>query len=94
MAMESDGIDIDRYVPFKTMAHIESFCSDDDGMLSRRKHALLRRIRSGANTKDLSKFNGSLCRILYDPDFMVHHKWPVKKYANAKNTYIFNYIHR
>lgn len=81
MAMETEGIDIDRYVPFKSLAGIESFCSDDDGMLARRKHALLRRIQCGVNTKDLSKFNGSLCRILFDPDFMIQHKWPCKKYV-------------
>lgn len=77
--MESEGIDIDRYIPFKTIASIESFCGDDDGMLNRRKHALLRRIQAGANTKDMSKFIGSLCRILFDPDFVIQHKWPVKK---------------
>lgn len=72
-------MDIDRYLPFKTLASIDSFCSNDDGMLSRRKHGLLRRIQGGMNTADMSKFIGSLCRILFDPDFIVHHKWAVKK---------------
>lgn len=79
MALESDDIDIDRYIPFRSIASMESFSSNDDGLLSRRKYALMKRIQSGANTKDVSKFNGSLCRILFDPDFMVHHKWPLKK---------------
>lgn len=77
--MESEGIDIDCYLPFRSVANIESFCSDDDGMLSRRKHALLRRIQAGTNTVDISKFNASLCRILFDEDFIIDHKWPVKK---------------
>ena len=79
MAMESEGIDIDRYLPFRSVANIKSFCLDDDGLLSRRKHALLRRIQSACNTQDLSKFNASLCRVLFDADFIVEHKWPVKK---------------
>ena len=79
MAMESEGIDIDRYIPFKTVANIEAFCSNDDGMLCRRKHALLRRIQSGVITQDVPKFIGSLCRILFDPDFIITHKWPLKK---------------
>lgn len=79
MAMQSDGIDIDSYIPFRSVASIESFTSDDDGLLSRRKHALLRRIQAGSNTTDISKFNASLCRILFDPDFIIDHKWPSKK---------------
>ena len=79
VAMGPDSMDLDRYIPFKSVATIESFCSDDDGKLTRRKHALLRRIKAGVNTTDMSKFIGSLCRILFDPEFIVHHKWPVKK---------------
>ena len=79
MAMGPEAIDIGRYIPFKSLASIESFCSDDDGMLSRRKHTLLRRIQAGVNTTDVSKFIGSLSRIVFDPDFVIHHKWPVKK---------------
>lgn len=79
MAMSPEAIDIDRYLPFKTIASIESFCSDDDGKLNCRKHALLRRIQSVADCKDVSKFNGSLCRLLFDCDFIINHKWPVKK---------------
>ena len=79
MALVPEAIDIDRYIPFRSVASIESFCSDDDGMLPRRKHALLRRIQAGANTKDVSKFVGSLCRILFDPDFIISHKWQVKR---------------
>ena len=84
--MESECIDIDRYLPFKSVANIESFCSNDDGMLSRRKHALLRRIQSGANIKDVPKFIGSICRIIFDPDFIIEHKWPLKKLVFFKNT--------
>ena len=79
MAMGPEDMDIDRYIPFKSVASIESFCSDDDGMLSRRKHGLIRRIQAGMNTNDISKFIGSLCRIIFDPEFIIHHKWPVKK---------------
>ena len=94
MAMRPEAMDIDRYVPFKSLANIESFCSDDDGMLDRRKHGLLRRIRAGVNTTDMAKFIGSLSRILFDPDFIIHHKWPVKKYTYKYSTikYIYIYI--
>lgn len=77
--MAPEAIDIDRYLPFKTIASIESFCSDDDGNLSQRKYALMRRIQSVIKTQDMSKFIGSLCRIVFDPDFIILHKWPVKK---------------
>ena len=77
--MGPEAMDMDQYLPFKSLASIESFCSDDDGMLNRRKHGLLRRIQAGVNTKDMAKFIGSLCRILFDPDFIINHKWPVKK---------------
>lgn len=77
--MGPETLDLDRYLPFKSIANIEAFCNDDDGMLHKRKYALLRRIKSGMNIQDISKFNGSLYRILFDADFMIHHKWPVKK---------------
>ena len=79
--MGSEALDMDQYLPFKSVAGIESFCSNDDGLLHRRKHGLIRRIKSAANTQDISKFNGSLYRILFDPDFVILHKWPVKKYV-------------
>ena len=85
--MGPEDLNIDRYIPFKTVANIEAFCSDDDGKLHSRKHALLRRIQNGANTKDLSKFNGSLYRILFDPDFVIQHKWPVKKWVISLQKY-------
>lgn len=79
MAVRPEAMDLDRYIPFKSVASIKAFCSDDDGMLNRRKLSLLRRIRGGVNTKDMSKYIGSLARILFDSDFMINHKWPVKK---------------
>lgn len=85
IAMGPEAFDIDQYLPFKSIASIESFCSNDDGMLYRRKHGLLRRIKAAANTQDVSKFNGSVCRILFDPDFLITHKWPVKKLVDNIN---------
>lgn len=79
MSIGPELIDIDRYIPFKSVASINAFCSDDDGMLARRKHSLIRRIQSGINTTDSTKFIGSLCRVVFDPDFMITHKWPIKK---------------
>ena len=86
MAMAPEAMDIDRYLPFKSIASIESFCSDDDGLLCRRKHGLLRRIQSGVITKDNSKFIASLSRLLFDADFVIEHKWPVKKLVVIQKT--------
>ena len=91
--MAPEAMDIDRYLPFKSIASIESFCSDDDGLLCRRKHGLLRRIQSGVITKDASKFIASFSRLLFDPDFVIQHKWPVKKLVTYQNYPIYHSIY-
>lgn len=77
--IDADLIDIDRYLPFSSVEKILSFCSDDDGLLSKRKHALLKKVRAATDTSSYRSFVASLTNILFTKAFVIEHKWPVKE---------------
>lgn len=76
---ESDVIDIDKYVPFKSIPEIEAFCSNEDGMLSYRRSALQKRIFGAADTENPTKFTTTVCDALFQGDIIGTCKWPFKK---------------
>ena len=76
---ESDVINIDHYVPFKTVEQIASFCSNDDGLLHYRRAALQKRIFAAGDTSNPTKFNSSVCEALFQGEIIGTCKWPFKK---------------
>ena len=78
--METDSFDLDKFVPFKSVADILSFISPDDGMLLKKKEALTKRIFAVCDTSSMTNFVSSVCGALFQPQFVRPHKWPTQKY--------------
>ena len=76
---ESDVVNIDKYLPFKTFKEIEDFCSNDDGMLNNRRSSLQKRIFSVGNTKNMKTFLVTVCDALFTNGILSVYKWPLKK---------------
>lgn len=76
---KSDVVNIDNYLPFKTVQEIQAFCSNDDFMLQYRRDALQKRIYAAANTKDMKTFLCSICDVMFTHDLLGVYKWPLKK---------------
>lgn len=76
---ESDVIDIEKYIPFKTIAEISDFCSNEDGMLSYRRMALQKRIFGASDKSTQARFVTSVCDALFSGDIIGTCKWPFKK---------------
>lgn len=77
--METDSFDIDRYLPFKSVQDVESFCDPDDGMLTKKKDALTKRIFAACDVSSSTNFVSSVATVLFDTEFIRTHKWPTKK---------------
>ena len=80
LAVDHKVLDIDAYLPFKTVAGIEEFCSPADGLLDLKKAAFRKRIYAASNKKDLSAFAPSIIDAFFDGSPLLGtHKWPYKK---------------
>ena len=75
----SDVVNIDHHVPFKTVNEISKFCSDEDGMLHYRRSALQKRIYGATDTSTPTKFTTTLCEALFKGNIIGTCKWPFKK---------------
>lgn len=87
--IDSDLIDIQKFLPFKSVDKILAFCSDEDGLLAKRKHALLKKIKAVSDTSSWRNFVGSVTNALFDKKFVIAHKWPVKEYVSINNVFIY-----
>ena len=76
---KSDVVNIDDYLPFKTVEEINAFCSNSDNMLQYRRAALQKRIFAAGNTKDMKTFLSSICEVIFSTDILGVYKWPLKK---------------
>ena len=56
-----------------------AFCSDDDGLLAKRKQSLLNKLKAACNTEDSAKFVKSVIHAVFDKKFISSHRWPIKK---------------
>lgn len=78
-ALESDGVDIDHYLPIKSDEEAMRFCSNDDGILDQRKKALVRRLYGAGDVTSLSNFVSSVADVFFDVNYRVSHRWPSKQ---------------
>ena len=78
-SMETDSFDVDRFIPFKCVTDIETFCSPDDGMILKKKEALAKQIYAVCDTSSLTNFVATVCNALFTQDFLRTHKWPTQK---------------
>ena len=77
---ESDVVNIEEYLPFKSVEEIAAFCSNEDGMLSYRRAALQKRIYGACDTSNPTKFTTSICDALFSGNIIGTCKWPFKRY--------------
>lgn len=80
LSVDHKVIDIDQYLPFKTVQDILSFCSPDDGLLQLKKAAFRRRLYASAKMSDVSVFAPSIVDAFFEGSPLLgSHKWPYKK---------------
>ena len=77
--METDSLDIDKYVPFRSLNDVAAFCDTEDGMLLKKKDALAKRIFAASDTSSLTNFVSTVSSAIFDPEFVKTHKWPSQK---------------
>ena len=78
--MDHKVIDLDSYLPFKTVADIEKFCSNADGFLDLKKAAFRKRIYAAGKKENLAVFAPSIMDAFFEGSPLLGtHKWPYKK---------------
>lgn len=77
--IDSDSLDIDKYLPIKSSAEAELFCQNHDGLLDLRKRAVMRRVYAASDTSSMTSFVASVCEIFFHETFQVSHRWPAKQ---------------
>ena len=76
VAMDADGVDIGEFLPFSSNAKIRLFMCNEDGKYAKRKLALYKHIFGAVDLKSNQAFRDSFCRILFDRQYVAHHRWP------------------
>ena len=76
VAMDADGVDIGEYIPFTNNAKVRQFMSNEDGNFNKRKLALYKHVFGAVDLKSHQSFRDSICRILFDRQYVAHHRWP------------------
>lgn len=80
LTVDHKVIDIDSYLPFKTVSDILHFCSPADGLLDLKKAALRKRIFAKGKIDDVSSFAPSIVDAFFEGSPLLGtHKWPFKK---------------
>lgn len=80
LAVDHKVIDIDNYIPFKTVEDILKFCSPDDGLLELKKAAFRKRVYASGKLWDIGAFAPSIIDAFFeDSPLLGTHKWPYKK---------------
>lgn len=77
--MDHKVVDIDSYIPFKTVDDIITFCWDD-GALDLRKAAFRKRVYASAKLDNIGVFAPSIVDAFFEGSPLLGtHKWPHKK---------------
>lgn len=81
LSVDYKVINIDSYIPFKTVTDILSFCSADDPLSDLKKAAFRRRLYAASANKDsISSFVPAIVEAFFDGSPLLGtHKWPYKK---------------
>ena len=80
LAVDHKVIDIDSYIPFKTVEEINNFCSAEDGLLEVKKAAFRKRIYASAKLDSVASFAPSIIDAFFEGSPLLGtHKWPYKK---------------
>lgn len=78
-SLDSDPIDIDKYLPIKSSDEAEAFCSNEDGLLDQRKKALCRRVYAATDISGMAASVASITDIFFHENYQISHRWPSKK---------------
>ena len=81
LTVDHKVIDIDSYLPFKTVDEILHFCSVEDGLFELKKAAFRHRIyASGGRMADVSSFASAIIDAFFEGSPLLGtRKWPYKK---------------
>lgn len=80
LSVDHKVVDIDAYIPFKTIDDILHFCSKDDGLLDLKKAAFRRRIFACGKKDSVAVFAPSIIDQFFEGSPLLGtHKWPYKK---------------
>ena len=82
VSMNSEIIDIGSSLPFDRAAQMAKFASDDDGLLDKRKEALVRRIYSSCDLSSVPALKDSLCINIFTKQCLSKLRWPHARYMN------------
>lgn len=80
LSVDHKVIDIDNYLPFKSVSEIIQFCSSEDGLLELKKAAFRRRIYAAGRRQGVAVFAPSIVDAFFEGSPLLgSHKWPYKK---------------
>lgn len=78
-ALNSELIDIDKYLPVKSSADAIIFCDNHDGLLEERKKAVLKRVYAASDSSNITNFVASVADIFFHSSYQTSHRWPSKQ---------------
>lgn len=81
LTVDHKVIDMDSYLPFKTVNDILNFCSPEDGLLEMKKAAFRKRIyASGGRMTDVASFAPAIIDAFFEGSPLLGTlKWPYKR---------------
>lgn len=77
--MNHKVVDIDDFLPFKTVEEILAFCNPDDGLIKEKKTAFKQRVYAAGDTSSMSAFVTGIVGAIFDAPLVGTYKWPYKK---------------
>lgn len=82
LSIDHKVIDIDNYIPFRTVQDILNFCSPNDGLLEMKKAAFRKRIYAcGGRMPDVASFAPVVVDAFFEGSPLLGTlKWPYKRY--------------
>ena len=80
LSVDHKVIDLDNYLPFRTVNDLLQFCSADDGLLDLKKAAFRKRMYASGRQDNLGAFSSSIVDAFFEGSPLLgSHKWPYKK---------------
>ena len=83
-ALDSEAIDIDKYLPINSDDEAVRFCGNDDGLYDQRKRALLKRLYAASDVTTITNFVASVCDVFFTTDYQISRRWCTKQWVKRK----------
>ena len=76
VSMNAEVIDISSALPFNKPEEMAKFANDSDGLLEKRKEALVRRIYASCDLSSLQGLKDTLCVHVFSKQCLQKTRWP------------------